>query len=376
MENTNKKILILNSRHDLNALFFFFKELSTLNSSLTLLSIDEKIIRKFKENNLPARKLYFWPVPGSFLYLLACLILSPLVMIYLTVRLIRFKHKYKIKYLLLFDSFDRIFTARAAKLIGLTPWFLVCPELADDTAGPRNFAALRTGKNYKTICLTDNSRKKLIADGFGQTVFLPPGIKLGLGHQDNIFSGLAKEKNRLPSKKFFTIGTILDLNKKHNLETIFQGIKNSQTVIRNIQFIIIGDGKERKNLLWLAKKMGLETILWFVGEQKCLKKWLQSLDVYAYAADQISLADINYSLLAMSSSLPIIMPGNSDLEEFALNFKQGMRLEQNNPDEWARLLIKLQQNKKLRLDLGASAKARVEERFTVERMAEDFLTML
>ena len=62
-------------------------------------------------------------------------------------------------------------------------------------------------------------------------------------------------------------------------------------VIPNIQLIIIGEGEERKNLSWLAKKMEIDNLVWLVGEQEQLKKWLDSFDVFLALGEKYDIIE-------------------------------------------------------------------------------------
>lgn len=197
-----------------------------------------------------------------------------------------------------------------------------------------------------------------------------PGIRINnREHQNNLFNELAKTESKNYKRKFFTIGTVCELSKKQNLETLFQAVKTCLTVIPNMQLIIVGEGEERKNLSWLNKKMELGNITWFVGEQAHLKKWLDGFDIFAVTNELPQLSSINIILEAMTAKLPIIGPLNSGLEEIISNTE--CLIEKNNSEMLARKIIKLWREKRLRIKLGEDEKKRVEKYFTLNKMVEE-----
>ena len=95
-----------------------------------------------------------------------------------------------------------------------------------------------------------------------------------------------------------------------------------------------------------------------------------------HLSDSTPYLGLNYALLAMSRSLPVIFPKESCINEFAGHFKEGLFVEEDNAEEWSKTIIKLQQDKRLRLDLGRQAKTKVEDNFPIESMVKNFLELL
>ena len=312
--------------------FIFLKNFPYQILPCFFFSHNKKILKKIKENNIDGKVLNFWPRIKSKTSLFFILFFSPLICVYLFFFLFILKKKKSLDYIIVFDDFDKIFLTRIAKILKIKTIAFFCPENMELLQKIKIISQLEKNAALKNICCSGKAENQLSQKGFVQVKNIGPGIKFGLGHQDNIFSELAQEKNKQENKKFFSMGTVLDLNKKHNLETIFQGLKLTQTVIPNLQFIVIGDGEERKNLQWLAKQIGIETIVWFVGEQKNLKKWLDNLDLYIFANNQPKLFDLNYALLGMSSAVPMILPKENCLHEFVNNFKEGLLLEEDKAE--------------------------------------------
>ena len=214
-------------------------------------------------------------------------------------------------------------------------------------------------KKVSTICFSNRTKQELIKESFPEKKIntILPGIKL-LSHerQSNIFDSLAQADHLKSGKKFFSLGTVLELDKNQKLEYLFQAIKNSQRIIPNIQLIVIGEGSERKSLIWLTKKMEIENNVWFIGRQKYTRKWLSGFDVYVNIKEKQNLDDITNILKAMSAGLPIIGPQNAGLDDILKDQKNCLLYNISDPEEIAGNIINLKQNFQLRKNLGKWAK--------------------
>ena len=158
-----------------------------------------------------------------------------------------------------------------------------------------------------------------------------------------------------------------------NIETLFHAIKKCSTVISNVQLVVIGDGKERKNLQWLTKKMDIKNLVWFVGEQEFLRKWFDDFDVFVSICDELSIKDINITLEAMSAQLPIIGLSQIGLEDILEHDKSGILIENENSDNLSDNIIKLYKHKLSSFKLGEKAKTKTEEKFRLDLMVDNFL---
>ena len=166
------------------------------------------------------------------------------------------------------------------------------------------------------------------------------------------------------------------LNKEQEIEIILGAIKKALSVIPNLQFIIIGDGTERKNLTWLAKKMGIGNLVWFVGEQAHLHKWLNSFNIFITAAKNASFTDMQALLHALSSGIPVITPYNHGFDDIINDNINGLIAEKLDSDTLSSAIIKINQDKKLAEKLSQNGKITVTEKYTDKIMAENFIKLL
>jgi glycosyltransferase involved in cell wall biosynthesis len=205
---------------------------------------------------------------------------------------------------------------------------------------------------------------------------IPLGIKNNHERQENIFEEISKVEHADIIKKYFTIGTSARLNKNQNIEMLFHAIEKCTSILPNLQLIIIGEGEERKTLSWLAKKMNIKNITWFVGEQKFPRKWLDNFDVYVSASKELNLSDIETTLIAMKTHLPIIGFWNTGIDDLITNNNTGKIIEKEDSDLLADEIINLYKHKLLCHQLGENAESQVDKNHNLATMTDTLLAVL
>jgi len=375
----SKKIIILNPTHNIDALFDFFEELQKRSYKIKLLSRNKSLVKRFNENTWTAKNLFFWPQISSLSSLLLAFFLLPIIAPALLVVLSILKFKRNINTILCFSHFDKIFTASIAKLLKMEIIWLIYPDLQYIKINKIiKFFIKRTSRHAILITLSNFCKMKLVAEKYSSKNIhsITPSIKIIEPHQENMFEKMAENDKKNQLKKFFTLGTIIDLNEENNLETILNSIKKILTVIPNLQFIIIGDGETRKKLKWLTKKMAIENLVWFVGKQKQLKKWFENFDIYIISSTKKSLFDINNTLKAMNASLPILAEETDIWSEIVKNNQTGVLLESFNSETISQEVIKLKQNPLIRNRLGSQAESQINSNHTIKQMVDKFIEIV
>ncbi|MBI4779591.1 glycosyltransferase family 4 protein [Candidatus Falkowbacteria bacterium] len=333
------KVLVFNSSPEKNRLLAHaFKALEQKNFAFSLLSSKKSPLGQFK-----------------FLFLL-----------------INFRLKRKVDLIICFNFDEKIIITPLARLLGLKVVWLEGPELNYRKFNKFLLALYKLNYRLAEIIVFNNYSKlklKNIGCAENKISLIAPGAKTA-SYQENIFNKLASAGRENFHRKYFTIGLVTALNQKQKIEAIFQAVKISLPVIPNIQLIIIGEGRERKNLSWLAKKMEIDNLIWLVGEQENMKKWLDSFDIFLALGENLFLDDYGNILEAMAACLPILAPRNIGLEDLIVENNTGSLIESDNSEMLARQIIKLHQDKRLRMFLGKNGRERVNRLFSMETMIE------
>jgi glycosyltransferase involved in cell wall biosynthesis len=243
-----------------------------------------------------------------------------------------------------------------------------------------DFIACKGIKQFcrKTDLIIFNSRAKNFLDQHtfkNKKFLLLPGIEpKNHQRQETIFNSLAKADR--PQRKFFTLGTIVDLNTDSHLESLLKAVKEIAQLIPNLQLIIVGDGPEKKNLQWMAKQLGVESIAWFVGSTDQPSKWLENLDLYIVTKPHLPLRDQTFILEIMQRGLPVIADLCSGLDDIIFEDKTGKLVNFSNANDIAEAVISLEQDKKQLDKMRENSRERVEKLFSIDKQLDQFAKLL
>lgn len=372
----SKRILILSSvSQNFQTLTALLNELTKNGHQFSLKMSGEKntLASFFQEKHWPQQATYFGPKNNQgFLKSSLFFVCYPVLLAVALFQLGQKKYKTELDLIVCLGWNEKLIYSPVAKLLKIKLLWLDLPG-----TNYNNKSFLRCYKFFakwaKIIVFNSLTKTNLVNLKLEpeQIKIIQPGILLNHhNHQENIFNQLAHTEQ--PQKKFFSVGIVAELDHQQKIESLFQAIKKCLTIVPNIQLIIIGDGRERKNLSWLAKKMEIENLVWFVGEQAYLRKWLESLDLFIVAAEKIKLADLTATLNAMATKLPVIADYSSGVEDLIFENKSGTILQLDDSEELAQEIIRLAQDKRLRHELGEAGKERIEKYFNLSKMVEQF----
>lgn len=377
-----KQILIINSGSDSERfLTEIFEELpSELSFTLLTSAPGGNLSTYFRQKHWQIKKIVLGPDFGRGKAVkLLFIFFFPLFFFSLLVRLSYYKIAKKTETLVCLGMNEKLITACPARILGIKTVWLESPNektFADGSLG-RRFR--RCAKKAMIICFNRLQADRLCRLLKSENVkIIEPGIRLNqFRYQDNIFNNLAQLE--AGQKKYFTLGTIADLNDPYivsHFEILFAIVKKCLSAAPNLQLIIIGDGAERKRLIWLAKKMEIESLVWFVGKQQHLKKWLDGFDLFLVIADRPRLNDLLITLKAMASELPVIAQADVGLEEIVENGKTGFLLSMRDDDKITEKIISLRRDKYLLKRLGTAGRERVEKNHDIARSVREFEKIL
>ncbi len=166
----------------------------------------------------------------------------------------------------------------------------------------------------------------------------------------------------------FTIGYIGQLIHRKRIDTLITAF--SKLEIDSKRLILIGEGPQRGQYEQLAKDLGIDDVVHFLGFRSDRIELLMEFDVFALASE---LEGIPRCVMeAMAAGVPVIaskIPGCTDIVRHEIN---GLLFEVGNHDELARHMHALMQDPALRQRLCSSARKTVEREFSAQRMADEY----
>ena len=165
----------------------------------------------------------------------------------------------------------------------------------------------------------------------------------------------------------------------NDLPTILQAAKMIEDN-EKISIVFIGDGKEKNNLITLAKSLKLSNVEFLnpVPKNKIFE-YLQSSDVCIAILKPIELYKTTYPNKVfdyMAAGKPIILAIDGVIREVVESANCGLFCEPGNPHAIANAILEMYHNRKELEKIGERGKVYLEQNFNRAMIAKDFADMI
>lgn len=172
-----------------------------------------------------------------------------------------------------------------------------------------------------------------------------------------------------------------------------QEVQTPTEFASKIKLLFVGNLTRRKGVDLLPKimeKLGDGYVLFYTSglRTKAVLKGAQMIPLGRVAREKLvgtyNLCDIlllpsrlegfGYAVVeAMACGKPVVCTNGSSLPELVINQKGGFLCQQDNVDDFVEKIKTLAQRKKLRESMGEFNRQRILEKFTVEKMADNYV---
>lgn len=220
----------------------------------------------------------------------------------------------------------------------------------------------------RVFAVSADLRRYLIEEGFS-----PRAVDVIYNGIDVRPSALADASRRIRQQlhiapEALIVGSVGRLDPVKDLLTLLAATAEVRRQ-RPVELVVIGDGAERGHLEAVAAKYGLDRCVHFLGYRSDARDWLAGCDVYVNSSisEGVSLTILE----AMSAGLPVVATRVGGTPEI-LDSTCGMLVPPRDPKAIAGALVELACDPKRRGQLGQAARKRVEERFTLDRMIQQY----
>ncbi|NQV36302.1 MAG: glycosyltransferase family 4 protein [Phycisphaeraceae bacterium] len=172
----------------------------------------------------------------------------------------------------------------------------------------------------------------------------------------------------------FVIGSVGRLSPEKNYSMLlraFAGLRaeSPQPAVHS-QLIFVGDGPERTSLEALSRELGLAEYVKFAGARSDVESWLRAMDVFCLSS--LSEGTSIALLEAAAQGLPAVVTDVGGNVEVVLDGVSGLVTPSDDVGAFASALQALCLNLGLRSRLGAAARLRVSQMYSVETMASSY----
>ncbi len=140
----------------------------------------------------------------------------------------------------------------------------------------------------------------------------------------------------------FSIGALIEHLDRKLIERLLSGLTSALSVSSNFELLIMGEGENRKELLWLIRKMGLGNHVWLAGQTDDITRHLDHLDLYVIPTVHPSLEEIGSAIMVLQHGIPIIGQIGSGLE--AITYSEfGSVVEMNDSEALGAEFLRFEQ---------------------------------
>ena len=164
------------------------------------------------------------------------------------------------------------------------------------------------------------------------------------------------------------IGSIGRLYPEKGVDLLLKSIAQIRAVFPSIGLIIAGDGPEKKNLENMAKSLGIENNVYFVGNVEAIKDIYQFIDIFVLSSLREGLP--NVILEAMYFEKPIISTSIGAIPFVLKDNEMAYLVPPGDISSLKMAIIKMLINMKHSKKMAKNAKKELLTNFTVEKMVE------
>lgn len=295
------------------------------------------------------------------------LLLLPLMFFYFLGLFIYLKRKEKIDVVYMAYKKEQMIGAMAARLLGLSVIWREEGPLA---------SPIPESKIWRTIyrTLASITHRVVASCAAAESSLFAIGVKPE--KVTVVYNGIDLErfakKRRMPRQP--TIGIVARLSGFKGHDLLIRAMKQVVRKFPDARLLIIGDGPEKANLQKLVSQLQLSRQVEFIGFVNDVSSYLEQLNVFVLPSQAEGLP---FSIIeAMAKGIPVVATRTGGVPELVLDGQTGLILDEATPDAIAGAITKLLEDKKLAQKMGAAARRRSRELFSVHPMVTQMETII
>jgi glycosyltransferase involved in cell wall biosynthesis len=211
----------------------------------------------------------------------------------------------------------------------------------------------------RIVCISEAVRAQLLADGVppDKLVVIPSGV------DTRRFAGVRppphfRRSLGIPSGHL-VIGTVAALADHKDYPTLLRAARIVLDTEPDISFVAVGDGPLHREIMALARELGLGKRFLFTGFREDIGSFLKSFDVFVLASKTEGMG--TSVLDAQALGLPVAACRAGGIPEIVADHETGLLVPPGDPAALAAALLELAHDPDLRAKLGAQAKRSVQE---------------
>jgi len=167
----------------------------------------------------------------------------------------------------------------------------------------------------------------------------------------------------------FVVGWVGRMTGVKDTSAVVEIVRAARELGVNAVLCMVGDGPDRERLERLAHELGIARQCYFVGYQSDVAGYYRLFDVFLLPS--VNEGTPVSAIESLASGTPVVANRVGGVPDVVRDGMDGFLVEAGDTDAAAASLAKLAVDPELRARLGASGRARVFERYSVERLVDD-----
>ncbi|MFA6552974.1 MAG: glycosyltransferase family 4 protein [Patescibacteria group bacterium] len=335
-----------------------------------LVSSCRVLLSEFKKNRWPGRRWWGGVEPVSVSRILIWPLVAPFACISLGIILLYYRLAKKVTVLYCLSLTEKILATLPARMLGMKVIWVehVTLERWLDQ-NPLKFLYRWFSGAVAIIAVSRAIKDQLI-----NTIHVH-GANVSIIYNGVDLKKFTVKERRWEQSARFNIGCVARLEPEKGVEFLIQSVKIIQEFIPFARLIIVGEGSERKKLMWLSDRLGLKETIQWVGYQREVDKWYSYFD--ALVLPSVRRESFGITLVeAMASGIPVVGTRLGGIPEIIEHQQTGLLAKPGDSQDMADQLIYLFNHRAESHEMVERARQKVEVMFSQERMVRDYYLLL
>lgn len=267
---------------------------------------------------------------------------------------------------------EKIIISPWARWLGWRVLWLELPDAPQPSSYLWRKLSKRAGKKVEHIVfsLSRAEEWRTVGSAEKSVHLLTPSIyPRAAVRQVDLFQALAERPRHR-----FVIGAIIDNLDRKLIERLLSALTSGLSVCSTLELMIIGEGENRKELMWLIRKMGLGNHVWLVGQTDNILRHLEYVDVFVMPQEAPSLEEIGQAVFVLSQGIPVIGQVGSGFESIITPAIGGVA-NMVDSEALAAEFLRFEQLEGLTTKTARLAREQAE-RFTFEKLVKEIKDVL
>lgn len=216
------------------------------------------------------------------------------------------------------------------------------------------------------------NRRKLAHFRRQKAIYIPNAIDFCRFELPETDSTSVKRQFDIPENAT-VIGSVGSLSKVKGYDVLLKAFQGVIAHIQNVCLVFVGDGPERSTLQALAKSIGIEPYVRFLGPQQRIEYVYRSFDLFVSSSYIEGLPTV--LLESIASGVPVVatnIPGSREIIEDGVT---GLLAPPGNPEALAEILIQALQSPQRTKLLAMEALRRAKIRFSIDAVAKEYTAL-